>query len=115
MLTLVTEYTNYPQKWDERGQKCLVNRKQTVKYPEISLISPKNIVRRLDTKPLCWVPLHKQVNGKKFLCENCGYFDHRDTNAAHNIRSRYNGDQTGMQRLVPVGLIGDPHKDRSLV
>jgi len=46
------------------------------------------------------------VNGKKFVCKNCGHKDHRDSNAGFNIGSNYLNGITGNQRMFPAGRIG---------
>lgn len=45
------------------------------------------------------------VNGKKFICSNCGHKDHRDSNAGFNIGQTYLDGITGNQRMFPAGCI----------
>jgi putative transposase len=53
-----------------------------------------------------------EVNGKKFHCTCCGHLDHRDANAAHNIRQTFL-DPNWIPKTGPVRLIDDPYKIRS--
>ena len=51
-----------------------------------------------------------KANGKHYKCSECGYFCHRDVNAAFNISKL--GDKTVREKVLIVGLIGNPLNQR---
>jgi putative transposase len=100
------------KKYVQKSQWSFYQLETFIKYKAALLGVPILYVNPAYTSQICSKcgSLNKS-NGKHYKCSKCGYFCHRDVNAAFNISKL--GDKTVGEKVPIVGLIDDPPNQRA--
>jgi len=95
------------KKYVQKSQWSFYQLETFIKYKASLLSIPVYYVNPAYTSKRCSkCGTINNIVGKKYRCK-CGHFDHRDANAAHNIRL-LGMVKTGALSQCPVGLIDNP-------
>lgn len=99
------------KKYVQKSQWSFYQLETFIKYKAALLGVPVIYVNPAYTSQTCSKcgSLNK-TNGKHYKCSSCGYFCHRDVNAAFNISKL--GDKTLGEKVPSVGLIDDTPNQR---
>lgn len=99
------------KKYVQKSQWSFYQLETFIKYKAALLGVPVIFVNPAYTSQICSKcgSLNK-ANGKHYKCSKCGYFCHRDVNAAFNISKL--GDKTLGEKVPSVGLIDDTLNQR---
>jgi len=94
-------------KYVKKSQWSFYQLETFIKYKAALLGIPLLYVNPAYTSQICSkCGSINKTNDKHYKCLNCGYFCHRDVNAAFNISRR--GDKTIGEKVPIVGHIGKP-------
>jgi len=99
------------KKYVQKSQWSFYQLETFIKYKAALLGAPVIYVNPAYTSQTCSKcgSLNKP-NGKHYKCSGCGYFCHRDVNAAFNISKL--GDKAAREKGLTAGLIGNPPNQR---